>query len=71
MDDAQWQPAGHGRYVYLFWDATSREATAFCEGVAELPGVLRDVLRANDVLATMGAGDIGACAAKLPQQWHL
>jgi asparagine synthase (glutamine-hydrolysing) len=31
LDDAQWQPAGHGRYVYLFWDATSREATAFCD----------------------------------------
>jgi len=35
---------------------------------AQLPGLLRDALRGGDVLLTMGAGDIGAAAARLPAQ---
>ncbi len=34
----------------------------------ELPDVLRGVLHGGDVLLTLGAGDIGAAAAKLPEQ---
>ncbi len=40
----------------------------FVETVMELPDVLRGVLHGGDVLLTLGAGDIGAAAAKLPEQ---
>ena len=40
----------------------------FVSELANLPGVLRGVLRDGDVLLTLGAGDIGAAAAKLPAQ---
>jgi UDP-N-acetylmuramate--alanine ligase len=36
--------------------------------MADLPAVLRGVLKDGDVLLTLGAGDIGAAAAKLPEQ---
>lgn len=39
----------------------------FVEDVNTLPQALDDVLRANDVLLTLGAGSIGAVAASLPQ----
>ncbi len=39
----------------------------FVEDVNTLPQALDDVLRANDVLLTLGAGSIGAIAASLPQ----
>jgi len=39
----------------------------FVDDLAELPMVLRGVLQAGDVLLTLGAGDIGAAAAKLPE----
>ena len=39
----------------------------FMEDVNTLPTVLADVLRANDVLLTLGAGSIGAVAASLPR----
>jgi UDP-N-acetylmuramate--alanine ligase len=38
----------------------------FVEDVRQLPQQLRGVLRANDVLVTLGAGSIGAVAAQLP-----
>jgi UDP-N-acetylmuramate--alanine ligase len=37
----------------------------FVERIADLPAVLRDILRDGDVLVTMGAGDIGAISARL------
>jgi UDP-N-acetylmuramate--alanine ligase len=40
----------------------------FVDGVTDLPAVLRGVLREGDVLLTLGAGDIGTAAAKLPEQ---
>ncbi len=40
----------------------------FVERVAELPETLAGLLRKGDILLTLGAGDIGAAAAKLPQQ---
>jgi UDP-N-acetylmuramate--alanine ligase len=39
----------------------------FVEAIDELPDVLRDILQDGDVVLTLGAGDIGAVAAKLPQ----
>ena len=39
----------------------------FVEDLSTLPRTLQDVLRANDVLLTMGAGSIGNVAASLPQ----
>jgi UDP-N-acetylmuramate--alanine ligase len=38
----------------------------FVEDLATLPDVLGDLLRDGDVLLTLGAGDIGAAAARLP-----
>lgn len=40
----------------------------FIERAADLAQTLASVLRDGDVLLTLGAGDIGATAAKLPQQ---
>lgn len=40
----------------------------FVENVAELPQILRETLRANDLLVTLGAGNIGQVAASLPQR---
>ena len=37
----------------------------FVENIADLPAVLKDILQDGDVLLTMGAGDIGAVAARL------
>lgn len=38
----------------------------FVEKIADLPGVLRDILQDGDVLLTLGAGDIGSLASRLP-----
>jgi len=40
----------------------------FVEDINTLPDVLPDVLQPNDVLLTMGAGNIGQVAASLPQR---
>lgn len=40
----------------------------FVEHVSELPGTLGGVLHDGDILLTLGAGDIGAVASKLPAQ---
>jgi len=40
----------------------------FIEELAELPAVLRQVLKADDVVLTLGAGSIGAIAPTLPQK---
>jgi UDP-N-acetylmuramate--alanine ligase len=39
----------------------------FIEDLAELPGVLGQILRADDVVLTLGAGSIGAVAPTLPR----
>ena len=39
----------------------------FIEELAELPGVLEQILRADDVVLTLGAGSIGAIAQTLPR----
>jgi UDP-N-acetylmuramate--alanine ligase len=40
----------------------------FVDAVTELPAILGSVLEKGDVLLTLGAGDIGAAATKLPEQ---
>jgi UDP-N-acetylmuramate--alanine ligase len=40
----------------------------FVEPLNELPEVLRGLVRADDILLLLGAGDIGALAAELPGQ---
>jgi UDP-N-acetylmuramate--alanine ligase len=37
----------------------------FLDNIADLPAALQDILQDGDVLLTMGAGDIGAVAARL------
>jgi UDP-N-acetylmuramate--alanine ligase len=39
----------------------------FVEDLADLPAVLEPILRADDVVLTLGAGSIGAAAAALPR----
>ena len=40
----------------------------FLDNIADLPAVLQDILQDGDVLLTMGAGDIGAVAARLADE---
>ena len=42
--------------------------TVSVENVHDLPRLLAEQLRANDLLLTLGAGNIGQVAASLPQQ---
>lgn len=39
----------------------------FIEDINTLPEVLRDIVQANDIVLTLGAGNIGALAATLPE----
>ena len=39
----------------------------FVEDLSELPAVLGQILRADDVVLTLGAGSIGAVAPTLPR----
>ena len=39
----------------------------FIEDLGELPGVLAQILKADDVVLTLGAGSIGAVAPTLPR----
>ncbi|HYA39491.1 MAG TPA: UDP-N-acetylmuramate--L-alanine ligase [Candidatus Methylomirabilis sp.] len=56
-----------GRALCRAIRARGKTDPVFIEDVATLPQALADVLQANDVLLTMGAGSIGAVAASLPQ----
>jgi UDP-N-acetylmuramate--alanine ligase len=39
----------------------------FVESATELPTLLADLAQPGDIILTMGAGDIGAVAAALPE----
>ena len=56
-----------GRALCRAIRARGKANPIFVDDVAALPPVLREILRANDVLLTMGAGSIGQVAADLPQ----
>ncbi len=48
--------------------ARGRVDPVFVDRIEELPEALAAVLQDGDVLLTLGAGDIGAAAALLPEQ---
>jgi UDP-N-acetylmuramate--alanine ligase len=56
-----------GRALCRAIRARGKVDPVFLEDVNALPQALDDVLRANDVLLTLGAGSIGGIAAALPQ----
>jgi UDP-N-acetylmuramate--alanine ligase len=61
-------PAADGRALSRAIRARGQVDPVFVDALADLPAVLRGVLQDGDVLLTLGAGDIGAAAAKLPEQ---
>ncbi|HHM04579.1 MAG TPA: UDP-N-acetylmuramate--L-alanine ligase [Gammaproteobacteria bacterium] len=61
-------PGADGRALARAIRARAQLDPVFVETLAELPQVLGGVLQDGDVLLTLGAGDIGAAAAKLPEQ---
>ena len=60
--------AADGRSLSRAIRARGQVDPVFVDALADLPAVLRGVLQDGDVLLTLGAGDIGAAAAKLPEQ---
>lgn len=56
-----------GRSLCRAIRARGKANPIFVENIETLPDVLATVLRANDLLLTMGAGSIGQVAATLPQ----
>jgi UDP-N-acetylmuramate--alanine ligase len=60
--------AADGRALSRAIRARAQVDPVFVDAVTDLPAVLNSVLRDGDVLLTLGAGDIGAAAAKLPEQ---
>jgi len=60
--------AADGRALSRAIRARGQVDPVFVDAVTDLPAVLCSVLRDGDVLLTLGAGDIGAAAAKLPEQ---
>jgi UDP-N-acetylmuramate--alanine ligase len=51
-------------------NSLSQNAAVFVSQVAEIPTVLKTVLRANDVLITMGAGSIASLPLLLSEAHH-
>ncbi len=60
-------PGADGRAIARAVRSRGGVEPVFVETLAELPGVLEDLLEPGDLLLTMGAGDIGALAARLPK----
>ncbi|MEJ2060773.1 MAG: UDP-N-acetylmuramate--L-alanine ligase [Gammaproteobacteria bacterium] len=61
-------PGADGRSLARAIRARGKVDPVFVEDIASLPEVLANVLRADDVLLTLGAGSIGAMAASLPER---
>ncbi|HEX22344.1 MAG TPA: UDP-N-acetylmuramate--L-alanine ligase, partial [Chromatiales bacterium] len=62
----QSQGGDDGRALSRAIRLRGRVDPVFVEDIEELPNILRGLLRDGDVLLTLGAGSIGAAAAKLP-----
>jgi UDP-N-acetylmuramate--alanine ligase len=60
-------PGADGRALARAIRARGKNDPIFVADVTTLPEVLKGVLKGNDVLLTMGAGNIGAIAATLPK----
>ena len=60
--------AADGRALCRSVRSRGRAEPIFVEQVQALPDLLKDVLQAGDLVLTMGAGNIGAVAAQLPEQ---
>ncbi len=56
-----------GRALARAIRARGKNEPVLVERAADLPGILPGLLHAGDILLTLGAGDIGAVAANLPQ----
>ncbi len=61
-------PGADGRAIARAIRSRGAAEPVFVETLDELEPVLRDVLEDEDLLLTMGAGDIGAYAATLPER---
>jgi len=57
-----------GRALCAAIRARGRVNPIFVENINDLPAALLDVLEDGDVLLTLGAGNIGALAAELPER---
>ena len=57
-----------GRALCRAIRARGRSNPVFVEQLSQLPQVLKDIVQANDLVLTLGAGSIGQIAADLPQQ---
>jgi UDP-N-acetylmuramate--alanine ligase len=60
-------PGADGRSLARAIRARGKADPVFVADPLTLPEVLKGVLKGNDVLLTMGAGNIGAVAATLPK----
>lgn len=59
-------PGADGRALCRAVRSRGRVDPVFVEDIESLPGVLKDLLQPGDVVLTLGAGSIGAVAARLP-----
>lgn len=59
-------PGADGRAIARAVRSRGGVEPVFVEALDELPAVLEDLLEPGDLLLTMGAGDIGSMAARLP-----
>jgi len=58
-----------GRALTRAIRARAKVDPVFVENIDELPDALLDVVEANDIVVTMGAGDIGRIASELASGW--
>ncbi len=58
-----------GRALSRAIRARGQTDPVFVADLQELPDVLKAVVKADDIVLMMGAGDIGQMAAKLPGEW--
>jgi UDP-N-acetylmuramate--alanine ligase len=58
-------PGAEGRTLSRAIRARGKVEPVFISNISELPSALKNVLQENDVLLTMGAGDVGQAAANL------
>lgn len=60
-------PGADGRALSRAIRVRGQVDPVFVEHWEELPSILAGIVHADDVILTMGAGNVGAVAAQLPQ----